>query len=92
MDRVYKLLQGLRPEFEGIRSQLYHRENPLTFDDVVSQLMSEESRLQEMKGGEEGSAYAVSQPSTTTSTQPHQYTPQVSANKRGGPVRNRENW
>ena len=43
MDRVYKLLQGLRPKFEGIRSQLYNRENPLTFDDAVSQLMSEES-------------------------------------------------
>ena len=42
MDRVYKLLQGLRPKFEGIRSQLYNIENPLTFDDAVSQLMSEE--------------------------------------------------
>ena len=31
MDRVYKLLQGLRPEFEGIRSLLYNRENFLTF-------------------------------------------------------------
>ena len=44
MDRVYHLLQGLRPEFEGIRSLLQG------LDDAVSQLINEESRLQEQKG------------------------------------------
>ena len=85
MDRVYKLLQGLRPKFER-RSQLYNRGNPLTFDDAVSQLMTEESRLQEMRG-EESSACAVSQPRATTTTQP---TPQPNANRRG-PIRNKDN-
>ena len=42
--RVYKLLQGLRLEFEGIRSQLYNRENPLTFDEPFALLLPEESR------------------------------------------------
>ena len=51
MGRVYKLLHGLRHEFEGIRSQLFNRETSLTFDDAVSQLLNEESRLQDMKGG-----------------------------------------
>ena len=37
MDRVYKLLQGVRTEFEGICSQLYNREHPLSFDGTVSQ-------------------------------------------------------
>ena len=58
-DRVYCLLTGLRPEFENIRSQLCHREDPLSFEDSISQLLNEESRLQEMKGSSEGSAYAV---------------------------------
>ena len=31
MDRVYTLLQELRREFEGIKSQLYNRETSLTF-------------------------------------------------------------
>ena len=87
MDRVYKLLQGLRPEFEGIRGQLYNRENPLTFDNAVSQLMTEESCLQEMKGGEESLACAVSQPRVAKTTQPP---PQPNANRRG-PIRNKDN-
>ena len=58
-DRVYRLLTGLRPEFENIRSQSCHRESPLSFEDAISQLIGEESRLQEMKGGSESSAYAV---------------------------------
>ena len=58
-DRVYCLLRGLRQKFENIRSQLCHRENPLSFEDAISQLISKESRLQEMKGSSEGSANAV---------------------------------
>ena len=62
MDRVYRLLQGLRPEFENLRSLLCNRENPITFDDAASQLIEEESRLQEMKRSSESSAYAVTTP------------------------------
>ena len=76
----------LRPEFEGIRSQLYNRENPLTLDDTVSQLMTEESPLQEMKGGDESSACAVSQPRVTTTQPPHR----PKANRRG-PIINKDN-
>ena len=33
--RTYRLLTGLRPEFETIRTLLLHREHPLTFDESV---------------------------------------------------------
>ena len=42
-------MQGLRPEFEGISSQLQNREDSLSCDEVASQLLSEESHLQEME-------------------------------------------
>ena len=58
-DRVYRLLMGLTPEFMNIRSQSCHRESPLSFEDAISQLIGEESRLQEMKGSSESSAYVV---------------------------------
>ena len=74
MDRIYKLLQRLRPEFEGIRSQLYNRETSLTFNDPVSQLLNEENRLQDMKGGEESSACAVTQSKAPAMNQPSQPT------------------
>ena len=51
--RVYRLLIRQRPEFEKIISQLCHGENPLSFEDAISQLLSEESRIQEMKGSSE---------------------------------------
>ena len=89
MDRVYKLLQGLRPDFEGIKSQLCSRENSVTFGDTVSQLFSEESLLQEMKGGEDSSACAVTQPRASAATQSGQPTPQINGNKKG-PVRDKE--
>ena len=50
-----KIITSLRPESEGIHSQLYNREHTLSFDDVVSQLLSEESHLQEMKCGDKRS-------------------------------------
>ena len=46
------LLQGLRLELEGIRSQLYNQENALDFDDAVSQLMHGTSRLRRLKEGQ----------------------------------------
>ena len=85
-DRVYKLLQGLRPEFEGIRGQMYNRENPLTFDEAVAQLLGEESRLLEMKGGET-TAYTVTQPGNSATTQHGTNLP----NNKKGPMRNKEN-
>ena len=86
VDRVYKLLQGLRPEFEGIRGQLYNRENPLTFDEAVAQLLDEESRLLEMKGGET-TAYIVTQPGNLATTQHGTNLP----NTKKGQMRNKEN-
>ena len=59
MDRVYRLLQGLRSEFEGIRGQLLSREAPLLFGDTITQLLNEESRLQEQKGVSECSVFAI---------------------------------
>ena len=88
MDRVYKLLQGLRPEFEGIGSQLYKKENPLTFDEVSAQLLGEESRLLEMKGGGETTAYTVTQSGNSVSTQHGTNLPN---NTKTGQVRNKEN-
>ena len=61
-DRTYHFLQGLRPEFEGIRSQLYNREVELPFEDTISAALREESRMLELKGITESSAYSVSQP------------------------------
>ena len=65
MDKVHRILQGLRPKFENLKSQLCNWENPLCFEDVVSQLISEESRLQDMKGSNESSAYVVTAPRGT---------------------------
>ena len=56
-NRLCQLLQGLRPEFEMIRSQLCNREEEPTFDIAVTKLMQEESRLQALKGEIEGNAY-----------------------------------
>ena len=75
MDRVYRLLQGLRPEFENIRSLLCNRENPISFDDDDSQLIGEESRLQEIKRNGESSTYAVTTPGGTSSCQHGQINP-----------------
>ena len=42
-NRLCQLLQGLRPEFEMVRSQLYNREEEPTFDEAVTKIMQEES-------------------------------------------------
>ena len=72
MDKVFMLLQGLKPEFEGNCSQLDNRENSLSFD---VQLLSEQSRLQEMKGGGDSSAYSVTNQEGSSSTSSHQVLP-----------------
>ena len=56
-NRLCQLLQGLRPEFEMVRSQLYNSEEEPTFDESVTKLMQEESRLQALKGAIESNAY-----------------------------------
>ena len=75
MNRVYKILPGLRPEFEGIRSQLHNLENTLNFDNAVSQLLSEESQLQEIKGGGERAACAVTSQGGNSSGSSQQMAP-----------------
>ena len=55
-NRLCQLLQGLRLEFETVQSQLYNRDEEPTFDEAVSKLMQEESRIQGLKGEIEGSA------------------------------------
>ena len=85
MDRGYKLLQGLRPEFEVLRSQLFNRENPLSFDETISQLLTEERRLHEMKGRIDSTAYVPT---------PKFSTPQQDTSKdnvKQGTVRPKEN-
>ena len=57
--RLCQLLHGLRPKFEFIRSQLFNKEVEPSFDEAVSKLLQEESRLQFQKGPIEGSAYAI---------------------------------
>ena len=56
--RLCQLLHGLRPEFKFIRSQLFNEVEP-SFDEAVSKLLQEESRLQLQKGPIEGTAYAA---------------------------------
>ena len=81
MDRVYQLLQDLRPEFESLSSQLCNRDNPISFDDTVSQLIGEDSRLQDMKGSGEGDAYVTMNPEGTASSQQGQSTSTTGAQK-----------
>ena len=70
--------------------QFYNRETSLTFDDAVLQLLSEESRLQDMKGVEESSAYTATQSKAPAVNPPTQPTPQFGKSKKG-PTKNREN-
>ena len=74
MDRVYRLLQGLQPEFESLKSQLCNWENPISFNDRVSQLIGKESHLQDIKGSGEGAAYVTMNLGGTSSTQQGQST------------------
>ena len=64
---------------------MYNRENPLTFDEVVAQLLGEEGTLLEMKG--ETTAYTVTQPGNSTTTQHGTNLP----NTKKGQMRNKEN-
>ena len=43
--RTHCFLTGLRPEFETMRSMLFNREQPLSFDESVVQVIREETRL-----------------------------------------------
>ena len=55
--RLCIFLQGLRPEFEIIRSQLFNREAEPTFDEAISKVKGEESRLKALQIHIESSAY-----------------------------------
>ena len=55
-------LQGLRPEFEIIRSQLFNREVEPTFDEVVSKVKGEESHLKTLQNHIESSAFLTKGP------------------------------
>ena len=57
-----QLLQVLRPEFEMVRSQLFNREEEPTFDEAVTKLIQEESRIQALKGTVEDNAYITTGP------------------------------
>ena len=58
-NRLCQFLQGLRPEFEIVRSQLFNRDEEPTFDEAITKVMQEESRLQALKGTIEGTAYVM---------------------------------
>ena len=53
---LYQFLQGLRPKFEIVRSQIFNRDKEPTFDEAITKVMQEESRLQALKGTIEGTA------------------------------------
>ena len=55
--RLCIFLQGLRPEFEIIRSQSFNREVEPTFDEAVSKVKREESRLKALQNHIESSAF-----------------------------------
>ena len=55
--RLCIFLQGLRPEFEIVRSQLFNREVEPTFDEAVSKVKGEESRLKALQNHIESSAF-----------------------------------
>ncbi|XP_078430504.1 uncharacterized protein LOC144702336 [Wolffia australiana] len=56
-NRLCQFLNGLRPEFELIRSQLYNREDEPSYDEAESKVMQEESHLNSVKGAIETKAY-----------------------------------
>ena len=58
-NRVCLFLQGLRPEFEIARSQLFNRDEEPTFDEAVMKVIQEESRLKALQGAIEGTAYLM---------------------------------
>ena len=71
-NHLCQLLQGLRSEFEMVRSQLFNREEEPTFDEAVTKLIQEESRLQALKGTVEGNAYITRGPRYPGPTQASQ--------------------
>ena len=57
-DRIYHFLEGLRPEFEGLRSQLYNSgTHKKTLDDTIATVVREEGRLQQMRVNPDASAF-----------------------------------
>ena len=60
-DRIYHFLEGLRPEFEGLRSQIYNRGVHESFDDAIAAVVREEGRLQQMKVNPESLAFVSHQ-------------------------------
>ncbi|XP_078438346.1 uncharacterized protein LOC144708785 [Wolffia australiana] len=73
-NRLCQFLQGLRPEFEMIRGQLYNSEEEPTFDGAISKAMQEESHLNSARGHIESTAY-------TMKNQSHQKTNLEKVNK-----------
>ena len=69
MDQGYKSPQGLQPKFEGIRSQLYNKENTLLCDNTFSQLLIEESHLKEMKGSGDNTTCVINNSKAATPNQ-----------------------
>ena len=90
MDRVYRLLQGLRSEFDGIRGQLLSREVSLLFDDTITHLLNEENCLQEKKEMTKCAVFAITDRRSIRPTQNGQSAQPVNEIKKGQP-RNREN-
>ena len=62
-NRLCQFLQGLRPEFEIFRGQIFNRDEEPTFDEAVTKVMQEESSLQALKGVMEGHTYVAKEKS-----------------------------
>ena len=87
--RTYRFLTGLRPEFETARSLLFNRENPLSFNESLVQIIREEGRLMSMNISSPAKSQACTLKSQSISTvgqasntgQPQSYNMKSSSNQ-----------
>lgn len=81
-DRLVQLLMGLRPEFENCRSSLLHRKPLPSVEDVINELMAEETCLKTLKGVHNisTSVLAASPSAPIIAAPAHQYKTSVTGN------------
>ena len=80
--RTHCFLTGLRPEFETMRSILFNREQPLSFDESVVQVIREETRLKALSTtpvshSAESQAFILKNPGSTHGQPPNQQIPNI---------------
>ena len=80
--RTHCFLTGLRPEFETMRSILFNREQSLSFDESVVQVIREETRLKALSTtpvshSAESQAFILKNPGSTHGQPPNQQIPNI---------------